>query len=204
MNLLEVKEHLYDAAACFFTGVVIIWAEQTGTRPEPPYVTLRMGGISRTSFPGEDEEGGRSYQCSTTAEVNLYTRGRPLTEEGVCITGNYINTATADLMEFSNFLESDGQTDVFAGYGMGIALMPPVRDLTFLQNDSSYRYRAMAEYAVTFVEEAGGRYGLSGMPMVPNSSGGGTADMTSAAIEAIEEVDIGEEKEEEDEEQPIG
>ncbi len=204
MNLVEVKERLYDSAACFFAGAVVIWAEQIGTRPEPPYVTLRMGEISRTAFPVEDDEGRRSYHCSTAVEVNLYTRGRSLTEEGTDITGNYINTATADLMEFSSFLESDEQTNVFAGYGMGVSLMPPIRDLTFLQNDGSYRYRAMAEYAVSFVEEAGGRYGLSGMPMVPNSSGGGTAEMTAAGIEFIEEVSIGEEKEEKDEEQSIG
>ena len=101
MNLVEVKERLYDSAACFFAGAVVIWAEQIGTRPEPPYVTLRMGEISRTAFPVEDDEGRRSYHCSTAIEVNLYTRGRSLTEEGTDITGNYINTATADLMEFN-------------------------------------------------------------------------------------------------------
>ena len=204
MNLTEVKECLYDAAARFFSGAVVIWAEQIGTRPEPPYVTIRMGGIHRTAFPIDDGSGGRSYPCSTTAEVNLYTRGCPLTEEGADITGNYINTATADLIEFSNFLESDSQVEVFAGYGMDVSLMPPVRDLTFLQNDSSYRYRAMAEYMITFVAEAGGRYGLSGMPMVPNSSGGGTAEMAAEPTGVIEKVDIGEEKEEEDEKQSIG
>lgn len=200
MNLVEVKERLYDSAACFFAGAVVIWAEQIGTRPEPPYVTLRMGEISRTAFPVEDDEGRRSYHCSTAIEVNLYTRGRSLTEEGTDITGNYINTATADLMEFSNFLESEAQVEVFAGCGMDVSLMPPVRDLTFLQNDSSYRYRAMAEYMITFVEEAGGRYGLSGMLMVPNGGGGGTAEMAAEPTGVIESVDIGEEKEEEDEE----
>lgn len=200
MNLTEVKERLYDAAACFFANAVVIWADQAGTRPEPPYVTLRMGGISRTAFPADDGAGGRSYQCRTTAEVNLYTRGRPLTEGEESITFGCINTATADLMEFSSFLESDALVDGFAGCGMDVSLMSPVRDLTFLQNESSYRYRAMAEYTVSFVEEAGGRYGLSGMPMVPNCSGGGTPEMAAEPAEVIEQADIrGEEKEEKDE-----
>ena len=48
----------------------------------------------------------------------------------------------------------------------------------------------MAEYVVTFVEEAGGRYGLSGMKTAPNSSGGGTPEMVAADMEYIEDVEI--------------
>ena len=81
-----------------------------GDETEPPCVTLKMGSLSRTAFHVEDGEGVRSYQCSTTAEVNLYTRGKPVTEEKGA-TGNCINTATADLMEFSGFLESEAMLD---------------------------------------------------------------------------------------------
>lgn len=200
MNLTEVRERLYDAAALFFGEAAVIWADQIGTKPEPPYVTLKTGSLSRTAFHVEDGEGVRSYQCSTTAEINLYTRGQPVTE-GASVTGNCINTATADLMEFSNFLESEALADFFTGYDMGVLLMPPVRDLSFLQNDSKYRYRAMAEYAVTFVEEAGGRYGLSGMAKAPNSSGGGTEEMVKEPIGVIEDFEL---KEEKDEEQSTG
>lgn len=200
MNLTEVQERLYDAAIQFFTEATVIWAEQIGSKQEPPYVTLKMGSLSRTAFPVENEEGVRSYQCSTTVEINLYTRGQPVTE-GASVTGNCINTATADLMEFSNYLESEAVTDFFTGYGISVSLMPPVRDLTALQNDSKYRYRAMAEYTVTFVEEAGGRYGLSGMSKVPNSSMGGTEEMVKEPIGVIEDFEL---KEEKDEEQFIG
>ena len=79
---------------------------------------------------------------------------------------------------------------LIAGYGMDIMLMPPVRDLTNLQNDSKYRYRAMAEFTVSFVQEADGPYGMGGMPLVPNSSGGGTKEMAEAETETIEEVEI--------------
>ena len=200
MNLTEVRERLYDATALFFGEASVIWAEQVGTKPEPPCVTLKMGSISRAAFHVEDGEGVRSYQCSTIAEVNLYTRGRPVTE-GKAVTGNCINTATADLMEFSCFLESEAISDCFTDCGMSVLLMPPIRDLTLLQNDSKYRYRAMAEYAVTFVEEAGGRYGLSGMRTAPNSSGGGTEEMVKEPVGVIEDFEL---KEEEDEEQSIG
>lgn len=93
-------------------------------------------------------------------------------------------------MEFSGFLESEAMLDFFTGCNMSVLLMPPIRDLTSLQNDSKYRYRAMAEYVVTFVEEAGGRYGLSGMKTAPNSSGGGTEEMVREPIGVIEDFEL--------------
>lgn len=189
MNLVEVKERLYDATAKFFAGATVIWTEQIGTKPQLPYVTLKVSGIRRTSFPVEDDDGNRTYQCGTTAEINLYTKGKPLVE-GEKVTGNFINTAMSDLMEFSNFLESDDMVDYFANAGIDVSLMPPVRDLTDLQNDSKYRYRAMAEYTVSFADNATGRYATGSMPLVPNSSGGGTAEMTEATTDVIDEVEI--------------
>ena len=55
----------------------------------------------------------------------------------------------------------------------------------------------MAEYDITFVMEAGGYYGLSGMSSTPNSSGGGTEEMAAEPIGTIEEAEITERKEEE-------
>lgn len=194
MNLAEVKEKLYDLTAKFFVGATIIWVEQINTKPPIPYVTLKCGGINRTSFPVDDGEGRRIYQEKTTLEVNIYTKGQPITvQEGV--TGNYVNTATSDLMDFANFLESEDITDIIAGYGMDVSLMPPVRDLTDLQNDRSFRYRAMAEFTVSFAQEASGPYGIGGMPLAPNSSGGGTKKMVDAIAETIETVEIEEIKE---------
>ncbi len=191
-----IKEQFYDAAARFFVGATVIWAEQIGTKPPLPYVTLKVGDRNRYAFPVEDGEGRRCYHCSTTAEVNLYTKGRRITG-GEGQTGNCINTAVADLMEFSNFLESVAMVNFFSKEGIDVSLKPPVRDLTALQNDSKYRYRAMAEYDITFVMEAGGYYGLSGMSSTPNSSGGGTEEMAAEPIGTIEEAEITERKEEE-------
>lgn len=94
------------------------------------------------------------------------------------------------MMDFINFIESEDITDMMAGKGVGIALIPPVRDLTQLQNDNKYRYRAMAEVTVTFEFEADGYYGISGMEQVPDSSGGGTEEMSVMEIETIEKVEI--------------
>lgn len=194
MNLEAVKEILYDITTMFFAGATVIWSEQTNTKPPLPYVTLKTGAVDRTSFPIINKDGGRYYQCSTTLEVNLYTKGRPVTLNGK-ETGSFANTATSDLMDFFNFIDSDNIIDVIAVKGMDVSLIPPVRDLTELQNDSRYRYRAMAEAKVSFAEEADGPYGIRNMPSVPNSSGGGTAEMAEAETNTIEKVEIITEKE---------
>ena len=192
MNLVEVKERLYDVTAMFFTapGVSIIWTEQKNTRPQIPYVTLKTGAIRRPSYPVEDEDGNRIYHCSTVAEVNLYTQGKPLGDPDGKETINYNNTATSDLMDFANFLESEEITNILAGYGIDITLVPPVKDLSELSNNSSYRYRAMAEFTVSFPELANGKYGIGGNGDMPNASGGGTVEMAEAQTEPIETVEI--------------
>lgn len=189
MNLEEVKEALYDMTALFFHGAVVIWAEQINTKPNPPCVTLKIGSIQRSAFPFLDKDGSRYYSCRTTAEVNLYTKGKPITV-GNHVTGNYANTATSDLMDFFNYIESEEITDQMAEKGIEVTLIPPVRDLTALLNDSQYRYRAMAEAVVTFVQQADGPYGICGMPQVPNYSGGGTTEMVEAETGIIEKIEL--------------
>ena len=177
-NLLEARESIYDVVEMFFSGATIIWTEQINTKPQLPYITLKMGAIRKSVFTTVDENGKRVYQCSTILEINLYT------------TGNYINTATSDMAEFVAFLESENITDILAGKGLGIMLQESIRDLTDLHNDSHFRYRAMAEFSVSFVLAADGYYGISGMKEAPNSSGGGTPEMVAADMEYIEDVEI--------------
>lgn len=189
MNLEEVKDTLYDIADMFFVGATVIWTEQINTKPPLPYVTLKVGSIQRTSFPVVDDNENRYYPCRTTVEVNLFTKGKPVTVKEK-VTGNFANTATSDMMDFFNFVESERITDLLAGRGMDISLVPPVRDLTDLQNDSRYRYRSMAEATISFAEEANGPYGIGGMLYAPNSSGGGTPEKVDATTETIEEVEL--------------
>lgn len=192
MNKSEVEEKIYELAAKFFAGATVLWSEQINTKPPLPYVTLKCSGLDRTSFPVVDGEGRRAYQASITLEVNLFTKGKQITG-GEGVTGNYANTAEEDLIGFADFVESEAATDWMSGDGIGISLMPPVRDLTELQNDSRYRYRAMAEFSVSFVLSAGGPFGIGGTS-APNHSGGGTKEMEEAEMPTIETVEIEEEE----------
>ncbi len=199
MNLSELKEALHDVAASFFVGATVIWAEQAATLPKLPYLTLKIGSLQRTAFPITDQDGIRYYPCQTTAEWNLYTKGKQIQEDSEK-EAIYINTATSDLMDFFNFLESEEITDRLSAAGITISLLPPIRDLTGLQNDSQYRYRAMAEATVSYAQEAGGLYGLGGVPDVPNASGGGSQELAEAETSSIEEIELAEELELEDRE----
>lgn len=189
MNLEMVKEVLYDIASMFFGQAVVIWAEQVNTKPVPPYVSLKVGNLNRTRFPLISEDGSRYYPCSTTMEINLYTKGKPISRQENA-TGNFMNTAVSDLNDFFQFVESEEITDLLAGKGMDVLLILPVRDLTGLENDSRYRYRAMAEATVSFPQEADGRYGIGGMPDAPNDSGGGSVEMAETEGSVIERIEI--------------
>lgn len=195
MNLDSVKEKLYDIVAMFFPEATVIWAEQANTVPHPPYVTLKMNGIHRTAFPVVDGDGRRSYHCSTIFEVNLFTRGRLAGAERNG-TSSFANTAMQDIMDFCSFVESEEISDIISQAGMDVALLSPVKDLSSLMNGIMYRYRAMAEFRVTFVQSAGGAVATAEMPAIPNSSGGGNADLNNEE-HTIEDVDVMNGKEEE-------
>ncbi len=197
MKLSQVRKRLYEITKMFFKEATVIWAEQVATKPPLPYVTIKTGSISKPLFPCVDEETNeRYYPCSTIAEVNLYTKGKPV-KVGENTTGNYENTALDDMMEFVEFLESDAVIDIIAGYDLDIQLMPPVRDVSELMNDAKYRYRSMAEFTISYMEKVTGRYGVSNNPLIPNSSGGGTKDFAEAELYVIEDVEIKEETENE-------
>lgn len=192
MDIENVKNVLYELTEDFFKGATVIWAEQINTKPEPPYATIKTGNIDKTVFPVIDDDGAASYPCSTKFEINLYTKGRPI-KVGKSTTGNFINTAVNDLMQFFVYLESEAVVDKLSLAEIDILLNPPVRDLTILQNDSRYRYRAMAEATVSFMLDANGAYGISGAN-IPNQSGGGTEEMANQHIEPIKNITIQQER----------
>lgn len=192
MNLNEVKAVVYSVVSLFFSGACVIWAEQINTTPPLPYVTLKVSGINKSRVPivNKDDFNEMYYPSSTTLEVNLYTAGKPVTDgsDGEQVTGNCENTAMSDLNDFFNFAESEYMTDFLTGKGVDISLIPPIRDLTTLQNNREYRYRAMAEATISFSQEANNAYGVGYMTDIPNSSGGGIQKLAETPIEPIRKV----------------
>lgn len=189
MGIGEVKQVLYELTAKFHPNASIVWAKTKGVAPKPPCITLGYSNLERSAFPLLDEGGEHSYYyCSMGFEVNLYTAGREVSWKGKPM-GAFENTAIEDMEEFIRFLDSEKITELTMTNEIAIQWNPPVRDLSELIGDTKYRYRAMAEFTVVFVQEADGAYGVSGMA-VPNSSGGGTMEIAEAVIEQIEAVQI--------------
>ena len=188
MMLDIVRERLYELTARFFAGASVLWAEQVNTQAALPYVTIKLGAVRRRAHSVDDPSVGPCYHCETVAEFNLYTQGRAIPVDGKA-TGNFINTAVSDLLEFAEFMESPGGIDMLTRPPIGVMLKGEIRDLSFLENDRKHRYRAMAEFDVSFVENTDGWYGIFGAS-VPNASGGGTETMASEIIERIEEAEL--------------
>ena len=188
MNLNEIRTFFRDVTADFFTGAKVRFAEQTETMPEPPYVTIKFGPVSRTVHPTGEQSEGRCYHCTTTAEVNLYTKGRPVSRKKNT-TINYENTAVTDLLEFTLYLDSPGTLDRLYSADVSVMLKGQVRDLSFLEHDTTYRCRAMAEFDVSYTAAADGWYGVFDHA-APSASGGVTEEQTSDVVEIIEEAEV--------------
>ena len=189
MNLKAVRDVLYDITEMFFKGAKVIWAEQNSTTPRLPYITIKVGSLTKTAFPVSDKDGNRFYPCSMPFEVNLCTEGEPV-YIGDNATGSYANTSVSDMLDFVKFLESDYTVDYLAGKGVDIRLVPPVRDLTGILNEKGHRFRAMAEFTVSYNEDAEGPYGIGGMSVFPNNSGGGTEEMANAEGSVFDAIEI--------------
>ena len=188
MNLNSAKTVLFDVCTMFFGADRVIWAEQGNTKPKLPYVTIKFRDVQRSAFPIE-KDGNRYYECSVPADINLYSMGKERKPSSGRSSKVYENTIVSDFMDFFNFLDSESCVDLIAGKGMDISLNSAVRDLSELENDSSYRYRAMAEVLVSFALEADGKYGISSMTSIPNDSGGGSKELAEDQ-EVIEEVEF--------------
>ena len=193
MNLSEVKEKIYDITAMFFNGATIIWAEQGNVKPDLPYITLKTGPLKRNVFFLEDDNGNRYYNCEVSVEINLYTKGMK-TVLGDKKTAVYENTATSDLIDFFNFLDSEGGLELLYNDDISISLFGNIRDLSDLQNDTNYRFRAFAEMTVTYIDIANGLYGLKDSGIFPNASGGGSKELSDKEVYSVDEIKIEEEK----------
>lgn len=192
MTVGEVKQFFYNLVSEYHPAATVVWAKTKGVMPKPPFLSIAYGNMERTVFPMKDEKAESYYNCSMRFEINLYTIGKPLKDEKGMVYA-YENTAVEDLEEWIRFLASEAIIDRMANAGITILLDSPIHDLSELIYDMKFNYRAMAEFIVTFVEKATGRYGLEGITILPNSSGGRTLEYIQAKTYEIKEIEIKEE-----------
>lgn len=172
MNYGEAKKYSRDIVAAHYGDGHVFYAEQKMAKKPVPYVTVKFSGLgkSRTKITKYDNESQcyKDYwQKNTKMELNLYTLGKNIAPDGM--EEQYENTAVEEVDDFVKYLVSDEISDSMVINDVVIALEGIIHDVSFLLHESKYRYRAMAEFAITFTDSS---YEPDGIPELPDTSGG--------------------------------
>lgn len=194
MRLYDLKEYLHDLVSRYFQQATVIWANEVSTKPSLPLVMLRLGNLSRQSFPSEEpvEDGSVRYYGSTVdLEVQVFSKGGK-------IGGGYSDDTVADLNEFLLYLESPEITDELFGKDLAIDIGTPVQSIPALLGEAKNEFRAMVELTVNFTQETAGAYDLKQSEKdpeewTPTSAGGGSIEQVSEENEFIEHIEFEEE-----------
>ena len=194
MRLYDLKEYLYDLVSRYFQQATVIWANEVSTKPSLPLVMLRLGNLSRQSFPSEEsgEDGSVRYYGSTIdLEVQIFSKGGK-------IGGGYSDDTVADLNEFLLYLESPEITDELFDKDLAIDIGTPVQSIPALLGEAKNEFRAMVELTVGFTQETAGAYDLKQSEKdpeewTPTSAGGGSIEQVSEENEFIEHIEFEEE-----------
>lgn len=187
MNGNQMKENLYNLICSYFKQATVLWAEQSNTAVPAPFITIKVHSINRSIHHERNRDSlSKNYHCKAMVDINLFTKGKAISTDN-SMTNVYMNTATSDLMEFCNYLSSEGGLFMQGKLGLSILVSSPVRDVSMLENNSGFDYRAMIEVEVNYIEEVKGWFNVSD-EFLPTASGGGSKDMANTAIEEVKEI----------------
>ena len=193
MRLYDLKEYLHDLVSRYFQQATVIWANEVSTKPSLPLVMLRLGNLSRQSFPSEEPEDGsvRYYGSTIDLEIQIFSKGGK-------IGGGYSDDTVADLNEFLLYLESPEITDELFNKDLAIDIGTPVQSIPALLGEAKNEFRAMVELTVNFTQETAGAYDLKQSEKdpeewTPTSAGGGSIEQVSEENEFIEHIEFEEE-----------
>ncbi len=180
MTISELKDAIFEIVAEYFKGAIVSWLNQSGggVKPKSAFVKLTLGnfGGSQHSQDTEDEETNEIYQSTPSdcyLTVDLFTHGKEVnTPSGTY----YEDTATNDLDDFVNYMESDYVLSLCDKYNITIQKEGKLDDLSAVV-DTSYEYRARQLFTVMFMREAHGEAGISRNGWKQTPSGGGSKEL---------------------------
>lgn len=147
MTYTEVKRLIYEITARYFSSAIVDMANTKRTKKGKPLVTLRFGNAKMSKFPVEknlDGELCRCYPSGMKLEVQLFTNGARLPN------GAMENTAVGDLIDYMNYMASEMVTQELDAKRVSILPAGDVQDVTAIINDTSYEYRAMVEFDISY------------------------------------------------------
>ncbi len=192
MNFGEAKKYSRDIVAAYFGDDHVFFAEQKMAKRTVPYLTVKFSGLGKarskiTKYDKETRCCKDYWQANTKMELNLYTLGKNIAPEDEDPV--YENTAVEDMDDFVKLLCSDEIIEDMDRNNIVIAINGEIKDLSFLENDSEFRYRSMAEFNIHFVDSSHGLYGQNAITDLPNPSGGGTKEMAADSF-TIEKINM--------------
>lgn len=207
MTLNQLKRALYTHIAAYWGGATVAWGATNKVKPLAPLVVLRPGTVTRAAQPVTQMINGivfSAYPSELPLQIDLFTKGNTVdTTEGPYVE----NTATSDLLDFINYLDSPATIEWSNRNDISVSLMSGVQDLSEVINDSQWQYRAMVEIRLAFtgwaaeysgvLSEANIIFGDDGVPVGINreawqqtASGGGTDELADAQTGFFDETPI--------------
>ncbi len=207
MQINQLKKVIYERIKLYWSGATVVWGMTDKVMPPAPLIVLRLGTVSRTSTPiiqSIDSIQFSAYPSEVTLQIDLFTRGNAVGD------GNeiyYENTATNDMLDFLNFLDSASSIEWSDSFDISISMNSGVQDLTEIVNDSRWQYRAMLEIKIAFTQWVAEYNGILNEDYIifddkctpvtvdtskykQTASGGGTEELASATVGIIDELVI--------------
>jgi hypothetical protein len=207
LTVNRLKAALYDRVAAYWGGADIAWGSTDKVKPLDPLVILQLGTVTRASQPITQMINGivfSAYPSTVPLQIDLFTRGREVDES----EGEYSeNTATSDLLDFVNFLDSTSTIEWSNKNDVSLILLGGVQDLSEIINDSQWQYRAMVEISVSFTQwaaeyngvlteksivfgEDGLPVGVTGTDWQQTASGGGKQELADEKTGFFEQTQV--------------
>ena len=166
MTYTEMKRAVHGITTAYFSGATVEMANTKSTKKGKPLVKLAFGQAQSTKFPVEkflDGELCSFYPTTAKLEVQLFTNGVRLPN------GAMENTAVGDLTDYVNYMMSEMVTNELNQQNLSMMVAGPVQDVTAIINDTSYEYRALVEFDISFIREGCARVGLAFRPTYVDS-----------------------------------
>lgn len=165
MTNKDARRHIKNIVKKYFDGAEVDFANQNHKpKANAPYVCITLGSPIRDLFPSVTLVDGRLisyYQTKLPVQIDLFTHGGDGEPDATgYVTGE--DTAVDDLIDFSDYLESEYVIAWCHRIDAAIAMKGTVQNLTGLLADTDYEFRAMLEFDFCYVHKAVGHAGIQG------------------------------------------
>ena len=160
MTVSEAKELFRQLVKEHFANSTVIFDRQSRiAKPEVPLVTLSPGNVKRHRAANEildlpEMEG--YFHSKLPFVIDLFTHGSPVYDEDMRTEIAREDTATDEMAQFANFLDSQYVTQWCNIHDVAIQVEGDVQNLTGAVNDTTYQFRSRLLVNVYFTQKTVG------------------------------------------------